>query len=339
MSTLDDVVSKPDNLYLFNMLFRHQVYLEGVKAGFASYYRTVLNNLYGEFAKYIGQTRYSTLDGFTRVELQQFIRRFQFAQNYAYNQYTQQLIKLLQDFVAADLEVHSAIYKQVTGKPMPDTITPASLWANIANAIIPANGMTINDTLSNFASTSALKVANRLSMGYANGDTTQDVLASIVGEKEQRHRDGMFNTFNNQNNAIIATILQQVSTQVHSTVASVFFENYQWVAILDSKTTLICRSRNGNVYVYGKGPLPPAHYFCRSKDVPLAEGDELHDLPDNFFEWLVTQPEEVLANMLGQATAAKIVSRSNSVKDISITDSVIPLTLTQFSSKINFITL
>jgi SPP1 gp7 family putative phage head morphogenesis protein len=38
----------------------------------------------------------------------------------------------------------------------------------------------------------------------------------------------------------------------------------EWSSILDEGTTDYCRSHNGNRYVVGEGPRPPAHFRCRS---------------------------------------------------------------------------
>lgn len=45
-------------------------------------------------------------------------------------------------------------------------------------------------------------------------------------------------------------------------------EGYEWVAKLDARTTLVCAGRDGEVYPLGGGPIPPAHYGCRSQIVP-----------------------------------------------------------------------
>lgn len=334
------------NLYLFNMLFRHQAYLEGVKAYFTRTFKRTLTDLYGEFAKYVGQARYDELDGFSRVELQQFVFRFQAAQTHAYNQYTQQLIGLLKDFLSADLEVHTAIYGAVTSRDdsqhssnpedLPDE---DSLWDTISQTIIPANGLTLKEMFDGFAASSTAKVANRINQGYANSSTSREVLADIIGNHNHSFRDGIFATFANQNNALIATALQHVSSIAQSAVADPLYDKYQWVAILDNKTTEICRDRDGKVYIYGDGPLPPAHYNCRSKAVSLAEGDELHDLPQSFYDWAVTQPDEFLADAFGTVVASRILSDNPVVKNISVTDSVIPLTVDAFRSKIDLITM
>src|ERR1019366_4359563 len=284
------------NLYLFNLLFRHQVYLEGVKAGFAGGFKAMIRRLYDEFAKYVGQTRYDSLDAFSRVEINYFVRRFQAGQTNEFNIYTQKLIALLKDFLAADVEVHAAMFAAATDYPgsqhsedataalaVPRTEADnAGLWDSIAQAVIPATGLTIQEMLNNFTATSIAKVTNQLMIGWANGESIKDVLAAIAGDQELRYRDGLFNTFNNQNTAIIATILQHVSAQTQAAVAAELYSDEQWVSVLDAVTTEICRSRNGNIYPAGKGPYPPAHFFCRSKRVPYS-GGELHNIPATFF--------------------------------------------------------
>lgn len=341
------------NLYLFNLLFRHQVYLEGVKAGFAGNFRRMITKLYNEFAKFIGQARYDNLDAFSRVELQQFIRRFQNAQLAEFNLYTQQLIGLLKDFIAVDVKVSGGIYSAVTALPSSQhkatglaalaSFTSGerndSLWASISQEIVPASGMTIQEMLTNFTTASIGRVSNRISMGYANTESMKDMLASVVGESELNFRDGLFATFSAQNTALVATILQHVSALTQASIASDLYDQDQWVSILDNKTTPICRSRNGNIYPSNQGPWPPAHWFCRSKRVPLTNGDVLHDLPDTFFDWAVTQPEDFLTDALGTTLAAKILADNTSEEDISVNNAAIPLTLDEFSEKINLITM
>lgn len=347
------------NSYLFNMLFRHQVYLEGVKLDFAANYRVMLRKLYDEFAKYIGQSRYHSLDGYTRAEFRQYIQRFQRAQQIFYSEYTAKLIALLKAFVVVNLDVTSSIFEAATNQttlqrsrdpqagdkpplyPLAATRNTKSgadkLWAQILPEIIPANGMTISEMLRSFGDRSSTEVIRRLMVGYANGETTNEVMSAIAGDPTVNYRDGLFAKLNAQNTALVAIALQQLSNLSQAAVASVHFNRYQWVSILDSRTTPICRERNGNIYTYGDGPLPPAHYGCRSKDVPLV-GDELHDIPDTFDEWLRTQPEAVLTSMLGASLAAKVIDEDPSVTDLTLNDVTKNLTLDQFQSKIDTIT-
>lgn len=341
------------NLYLFNLLFRHQVYLEGVKADFASHFRQMITELYGEFAKYIGQSRYDTVDAFSRVELQQFIYRFKAAQNHQFNLYTQKLIGLLKDFLAADVAVTSGIYGVVTALPSSEHKQTGlaalaefaagdrndKLWESIAQAIVPATGLTIQQMLSAFTANAITKVNNRIMIGYANNETLKDMFAGITGEAELNFKDGLFATFTTQSNAVVATVLQHVSSLTQGAIAAELYSEDQWVSILDNVTTPICRERDGNIYPSHEGPYPPAHWNCRSKRVPLTNGDALHDLPKTFFDWAVSQPEAFLVDSLGLTLASKILADDNNEKDISINKSAIPLTVDEFGRKINLITM
>lgn len=46
-----------------------------------------------------------------------------------------------------------------------------------------------------------------------------------------------------------------------------------YVAVLDTRTTAICRSLHGRVFPKGEGPYPPLHWNCRSIRIGLPEGD------------------------------------------------------------------
>jgi SPP1 gp7 family putative phage head morphogenesis protein len=52
-----------------------------------------------------------------------------------------------------------------------------------------------------------------------------------------------------------------------------------YVATLDSKTTPICRSLDGDVYEVGVGPMPPIHMNCRSLRAPVVDGRKLGKRP------------------------------------------------------------
>jgi SPP1 gp7 family putative phage head morphogenesis protein len=318
------------NLYLFDMLFRHQVYLEGVKVGMSLQLRDVLTQLYDEFAKFIGQVRYASLDQFTRVELNNFVSRFEVAQTQAFNRYTQQLRVLLKDFLSADTQVSHSIFNKVSDA----TIQVAPPWGTVLQAFVPATGQTINDMLNVFASNAITSVTRQIKVAYTNNQTPQQLLATIVGTPENSFGDGKFARFSSQNTALLATVLQHISSIAQADIAKEAFTNYQWVSILDSRTTLICRERNGNVYVYNEGPLPPAHYNCRSKAVPL-QGNELHDIPNSFSDWAVNQPHAFLNDALVPSVAVKVVAGTGT--DISLNDAVKALTISQFLDKIKII--
>ena len=143
-------------------------------------------------------------------------------------------------------------------------------------------------------------------MGVANRATPAEALAAIIGSPAGdrtpgQSKDGkappiptpnggLSALLNRQGQAVTNTILQHVAAQTNFNTAKTVFDRYLWVSVLDDGTTLICRDRNGNVYVYGKGPLPPAHVGCRSSTIPF-DGTGPVTMP-TFKMWASGQPQE-----------------------------------------------
>lgn len=102
---------------------------------------------------------------------------------------------------------------------------------------------------------------------------------------------------------------------------------YRWISILDNHTSLICQGLDYKVFLFGQGPLPPAHPNCRSSIIaevpgkwlrrgPLgrfikkderkaagADGTEAVDGKVSYYEWLKTQPEAFQNDALGVTRA------------------------------------
>lgn len=69
------------------------------------------------------------------------------------------------------------------------------------------------------------------------------------------------------------------------------FDRELYVAVLDDRTTNICRSLNGKVFAIGSGPYPPLHFWCRSVRIALLRGVG-PPLFEGFAAWLALQDEE-----------------------------------------------
>lgn len=111
---------------------------------------------------------------------------------------------------------------------------------------------------------------------------------------------------NNQIRAIVRSGIKQVTDAAGEQVAR---ENpdvttkYVYRAVLDTRTTPICRALDGKVYKWGTGPEPPLHFGCRSVRAPLVKGIEKEMLEDfeTYGTWLQNNPEEK-EKVFGQKT-------------------------------------
>jgi SPP1 gp7 family putative phage head morphogenesis protein len=77
---------------------------------------------------------------------------------------------------------------------------------------------------------------------------------------------------------VVRTSVNQVSNaaskQVYKANEDVT-EKYRYVATLDSRTSALCASLDGQEFEYDKGPEPPQHFNCRSTTVAVIDWDGL----------------------------------------------------------------
>ena len=120
--------------------------------------------------------------------------------------------------------------------------------------------------------------------GLLQGETTDSIVKRLKGRLRQG-QPGSINQViaaggqatipaDNQIRTLVRTSINQVA---NAAVQKVFEANqdvtkqYKYVATLDGKTSAICRALDGTVHDYGKGPLPPQHFNCRSATVPIID--------------------------------------------------------------------
>lgn len=338
---------------LIDVLTRHQIYLEGVKAYQAQQFNDVLLELQTELRKQFSRLRYTTLDEMTKSTLRSFITSLRESQWRIYNGYTTVLLRMLRDFMEADVDVTTELFSEVTGQTLEEAqnsnefaallgLLAASgtdkgndrLWSTILNSPIPANGLLLLPFITGFTNSAVNAIENIIRKGVANRWTVNETLEAILGTKGANFRDGALNGVNNQAGAVIATVLQHISATTQGGVGSIFYRKYRWVSIIDNATTEICRGRNGKIYEYGKGPLPPAHIRCRSKVVPVSVESGDDDGPRSYYAWLRTQPAEVQNDILGKAKAEGVRNGSAKATDYPSFNEAKPLTIAQFKAKL-----
>lgn len=348
------------NKRLLDVLARHQVYVEGLKADYYRKFNPFLNELQKEIRYLLSKTGKKDLSSFTRRDLNKLIIALRDIQKKAYNVYTEQLLADLREFMAVDninMKIIMATLKEDKEEPVDEdeanvlledsidnsNIYPVSwfteaegadkLWGSISNAPIGANGMLIGAFIGSFTVAASNTIENILRKGYANKATVDDVLLEMFGTESRNYKDGAFNRIGNQHNAVAATILQHISSYVQAGVQSIFFGKYRWVSVIDNVTTEICRGRNNKVFKYGAGPLPPAHIHCRSKIVPVIAG-EIEDAP-SYYTWMKEQPKEFLDDVLGKSKANDLTTGKTTAKDMPQFTDAKPITLKEFGSKLD----
>jgi SPP1 gp7 family putative phage head morphogenesis protein len=319
------------NARLYDISTRLAFYVEGVKANQVKQFDTTLREVSKTLTDAMKGVRYATLDAMSKAQLNRLIVSLRSAQSRIYSRFTNDLLGQIRDFTEADLEVNRRVYASNDGEVLSDEaateamkeeegenrILPLFWWRQVVNNPIPANGLFLLPFIKAFSISSQAATEAIIRKGYANGWTVEETLNALLGEPGTVQGSSQIVKIRNNAAVVIETAIAHAAAVVSAGVSSAFFGKYAWVSVIDAVTTDICRSRNGNVYVYGKGPLPPAHMRCRSHTIPVASGTALRN--DGMNEWLAWQPASFRSD-IGTVKDGKLQAK--------------PLTVKQFRSKV-----
>jgi len=102
--------------------------------------------------------------------------------------------------------------------------------------------------------------------GIADGDTEAQIALNV-------RKGNVFNISRTQSLGLVRTAMTSVVVQTDHEVYKAnekALQGWQYVAVLDSRTTPLCAHRDGTVYpISDTTHLPPAHWNCRSTTVPV----------------------------------------------------------------------
>lgn len=341
------------NKRLYDLAIRQAIYVDRVKAAQFLEFNNVMNDLNVELSKILFRTKYKTLDALTKSELGVLIASLRNSQSKIYNNYVTKIIAQLEQFMKDSLYLNQiSISSILNGSELSKegsiryiienqqkdnsflfglssvTGNDDLLWSKIKNQPIPANGNLPEALILGFTAAASASVERLIQIGYANRYTFQETFDLAFSKDNPSGGIELSKILINQNNSVIDTVFGDVHSLVYGGVASVLFSAYVWHSIMDSRTSDVCRSRNDNVYRFGKGPLPPAHYRCRSVIAAIYGAFNGDMLPDSLYDWAMSQPEDVMNDLF---TSSELESLKTTGK-FNVTNG---LNLQQYRDKIS----
>ena len=209
-----------------------------------------------------------------------------------------------------------------------------SLTASDGAVITLPNGETVEKAFRGLASKQADLFTKTVRNGLLTGETTQKIAKRLSGRlhfgnalkgsvQQIADRGGISTKMaDNQIITIVRTSINQVANEASQKVYEAnqdVTRKYEYVATLDSRTSLICARLDGQKFEYGKGPTPPQHFNCRSTTVPIIDYKKLNITPPSktktttrpsesgrvpqkvsYADWLAKQPRSVQSEVLGK---------------------------------------
>jgi len=254
---------------------------------------------------------YDDLGEMTKLELNALLAKLKKASNVIFAAWLTNLIRWLTDYMNVDREFWKFAYTEYKVEQSGDeqrrdyfaalfggAAGVAAIYSAAKNMPMGANGIKIEPFMQAYSTLATTKLLQAVTQGYANRDSKQAVIDAIVGTKDAARKDGLLKTLQNQGDAVTNTVMQHLAGTINNTVGKQGFDQYLWVSVLDSRTTQICTDRNGNVYIYGSGPTPPAHINCRSSIIAWDGATGPVTMP-SFTVWVNGQPKEFINAAFG----------------------------------------
>lgn len=239
------------------------------------------------------------------------------------------------------LDVRKRITERLTGKQVTDAALSGSVAANtkllaeIYAEDVPGVGASMLLMFKVFRRDVVQQMQMLVKKAFANkGATVDELLRDLKGTPARGFKDGALNKLANNMRSYIHTGMQHIGHAIRHNVDRLFYDRYQWISILDSVTTPICRSRHLKIFEYGRGPRPPAHMRCRSTTVGIM-GDVSNQVPNNYYGWLRDQPPGFLSATLTPAQAEAIARGTARAADFAAYRNVKSMTPEQYRRAAN----
>lgn len=197
----------------------------------------------------------------------------------------QEINKLVRDELVGLAIGESQFIAGVMVTSLPTVFAPILPTARELRGIVfarPFENRILIDWLRTYRVGDQRRMMDQIRQGLVFGETPTQIGRRIFGTRALGGTDGT--------RAITrrgAQVLAQTATSAisNATRLALYLKNKRiikrelYVATLDSRTTPICSSLDGQVYPVGEGPIPPVHINCRSIRVPVIDGRRLGSRP------------------------------------------------------------
>lgn len=332
---------------------RHQILIEGVKAGLVDEYLKTVEDNYKLVKRAIYDLGVDSLGDLKKAELNTLIKGIEATQMSNYEAATAALFLQLEELSLEELEFETEALNKITKTELFKQPKAQSAYAESLARPVNAYGDTIKVAMANFAQTETARTSQSIRRSWANKVSISDAVKDVAQVRSGKVIAGSFKTTQRSVKSTINTVTQHISVVAKESVYganSRYVPKYEWISTLDNKTSEICRSLDGREFEVEKGPLPPAHTFCRSSIAPSLdpEFDFLSkdatrsskfgpvDADLNYYDWLRAQSAEFQDTVIGP-TRGKLLRdgglTSEQFQRLNLSKTFRPLTIDQMRQK------
>lgn len=277
---------KTANEELMDALIRHQIYLLRYSGHVRNKITELLNRSEEDIATKIRGYRPPEKGLSTAVEFQR-MQALQAAVGEMRKNAWGEVDAFFTDEMKALTYQEPIVLRNIVGTTLPVTVSTVLPSARLLKALVtdkPFEGRVMAEWVGTLQDNDIRRMYNAIQLGMVAGEPMDKITKRVVGSGTLKGSDGTTELTRRQVHAVTRTAVQHVANNARN---AFFLENKdlvsleQFVATLDSRTTPVCKARDGERYPLGKGPIPPLHYSCRSLRVAVFNAELLGFRPAN----------------------------------------------------------
>lgn len=337
----------------FEIAVRHQVFLERLKSNAARDLKGTVGKLDASIEEVLRGLRIDSVNEVSRTRLRKVLTDLRRTQVEVMSGAMLNLVDDLDELAEYSTEFEQkSLNRQVKGEPFKKGRASMAQreWRQKPMA---ATGQQLESFFGDYTQAQLKAATGVIQRGHAEGWTIQETVSAYRGTRRNGFRDGVAEVSRRHAEAVVRTGYQHVSQVARNETWKEnkdIVKGYKWVSTLDSRTTSLCQSLDGQVFKLGEGPQPPIHIQCRSTTI-ADMGDKLKFLDEDatrssefgpvnanltYYDWIKTQPLEFQEQALGKSRAALLNSGQLTSKEfgrLNLGRNFKPLTLAEMRNK------
>lgn len=253
-------------LTILDAITRHQIFIQRYAAGREKEAINTINRLQDNILNRIA----GDITLWQQARLTKLYLDFSELSQQFFDKYKDSFIKEMIEFANYEVEFNIDLLNKFSEAEL---IIPAN--EQVTSVVyskpmqVELKGYTVGALLSEFSKKKSNQIVQKIKDSILIGDTTQQIIS---------HLQNTFSLQKKQAGTVARTVTNHVSAQARNETYKSnedILDGYQWISVLDSRTSLICASRDQLIYPISddpiKSPKPPAHFSCRSTTIPAVK--------------------------------------------------------------------
>lgn len=234
-----------------------------------------------------------------------------------YTNATGQLQIELQQLAQYEVEYQADMFRRLLPISY-ETVMPSPNQIIAAVNSRPFQGKILRDWYRDIGDVAKRRIRETIRQGIVEGRTIDQLVRDVRGTRANAFKDGILGINRRNAEAVVRTAVNHTANSARNELYkrnNRLIKAVQFIATLDSRTTLLCAGLDNKIFPVDSGPRPPLHMGCRSTTIPVIKSAREMGLAN--------QPQATRASMNGQVAADTTYSQWLRRQPVSVQNEVL----------------